>query len=275
MTLTKHLRKTQRTTEQRIYYHGSLDSKGRKHAIDRFKKDAECRILLATDSGGVGLNLQEGSAVIIMDQPWNPAVLEQRVGRVHRLGQQRPVNVYHFISQGTIEHGMMNVLRFKSAVFAGVLDGGATDVFMDKGKANKFMETVADVVGSTPDRMPSHEQPSPAADTEASPGEEPLAEPAPPAPAAPDPWRDVVTAGLDLFGKIAQALQPDKTAAPTAGLRPPPGLSGIAAVAEALMAKSDKTGVPELRIPLPDPETVNRLAEALGGLATLLRSQRK
>ncbi len=60
-----------------------------------------------------------------MDQPWNPAVLEQRIGRVHRLGQRRPVRVVHFVAQGTIEHGMLDVMAFKKSLFAGVL--AATD----------------------------------------------------------------------------------------------------------------------------------------------------
>ena len=73
--------------------------------IHRFKEDPDCRLFLATDAGGVGLNLQNASAVVNLDQPWNPAVLEQRIGRVHRLGQRRPVRVVHFIAQGTIEEG--------------------------------------------------------------------------------------------------------------------------------------------------------------------------
>ena len=59
-----------------------------------------------------------------MDLPWNPAVLEQRIGRVHRLGQKGTVRVVNFVAQGTIEEGMLGVLKFKKSLFAGVLDGG-------------------------------------------------------------------------------------------------------------------------------------------------------
>ena len=59
-----------------------------------------------------------------MDLPWNPAVLEQRIGRVHRLGQTRSVQVVNFVAKGTIEEGMLRVLAFKKSLFAGVLDGG-------------------------------------------------------------------------------------------------------------------------------------------------------
>ena len=59
-----------------------------------------------------------------MDLPWNPAVLERRIGRVHRMGQSRGVQVVNFVGQGSIEEGMLSVLAFKKSLFAGVLDGG-------------------------------------------------------------------------------------------------------------------------------------------------------
>ena len=53
----------------------------------------------------------------------------ERIGRVHRLGQRHPVRVVNFIAEGTIEHAMLAVLRFKKSLFAGVLDGGEKEVF--------------------------------------------------------------------------------------------------------------------------------------------------
>jgi SNF2 family DNA or RNA helicase len=68
-------------------------------------------VFLSTDAGGVGLNLQHAASVVVnMDLPWNPAVLEQRIGRVHRLGQTRGVQVVNFIAENTIEEGMLSVL---------------------------------------------------------------------------------------------------------------------------------------------------------------------
>ena len=94
-------------------------------------------LFLSTDAGGVGLNLQHASVVVNMDLPWNPAVLEQRIGRVHRLGQQRPVQVVNFVAQGTIEEGMLSVLEFKKSLFAGVLDGGEKEVFLRRQPAER------------------------------------------------------------------------------------------------------------------------------------------
>jgi hypothetical protein len=72
---------------------------------------------LSTDAGGVGLNLQHAAAVVVnMDLPWNPAVLEQRIGRVHRMGQSRGVQVVNFVGQGSIEEGMLSVLVFAVVV---------------------------------------------------------------------------------------------------------------------------------------------------------------
>src|SRR5207244_3018098 len=78
------------------------------------------------------------------------AVLEQRVGRVHRLGQARPVRVVNFVAQGTIEEGMLSVLKFKRSLFAGVLDGGEKDVFLGGSRLNKFMESVEKATAAIP-----------------------------------------------------------------------------------------------------------------------------
>jgi hypothetical protein len=60
--------------------------------------------MFLSDAGGVGLNLQKAaSACINLELPWNPAVLEQRIGRIHRLGQKRPIDVYNLVSEGSIE----------------------------------------------------------------------------------------------------------------------------------------------------------------------------
>ena len=139
---------------EHVLFYGGVPGPKRKDLIHRFKEDPHCRLFLATDAGGVGLNLQHASAVVILDQPWNPAVLEQRIGRVHRLGQQRPVRVVHFISQGTIEEGMLTLLGFKKSVFAGVLDGGQDEVFMGGTRLKNFMESVEKATGSIPPSMP-------------------------------------------------------------------------------------------------------------------------
>ncbi len=126
-----------------VLFHGGVPASQRGALVERFHRDPTCRVFLSTDAGGVGLNLQHAASVVInMDLPWNPAVLEQRVGRVHRLGQTRGVRVVNFVAQGTIEEGMLSVLAFKKSLFAGVLDGGAREVFLGGSRLTRFMESV-------------------------------------------------------------------------------------------------------------------------------------
>ena len=99
---------------------GDVPSAKRGALIERFFDDPDCRVFFSTDAGGVGLNLQAASLVVNLDLPWNPAVLEQRIGRAHRHGQTRPVQVVNLIAQGTIEERMLDTLSAKRNVFAGV-----------------------------------------------------------------------------------------------------------------------------------------------------------
>src|SRR5262249_5212723 len=78
---------------------------------------------------------------------------EQRIGRVHRIGQREPVRVVNFVAKGTIEEGMMSVIKFKKSLFAGVLDAGDKDIFLGGTKLNKFMETVEKTTSAIPDSM--------------------------------------------------------------------------------------------------------------------------
>ncbi|MFH1634455.1 MAG: DEAD/DEAH box helicase [Chloroflexota bacterium] len=102
---------------------GDVPTKKRGALIERFFDDADCRVFLSTDAGGVGLNLQAASLVVNLDLPWNPAVLEQRIARAHRHGQPSSVQVINLIARGTIEERMLDTLAAKRSVFAGVFGG--------------------------------------------------------------------------------------------------------------------------------------------------------
>ena len=92
---------------------GGVPSRKRGDLIDKFRRDPECKVFLSTDAGGVGLNLQAASAVVNFEPPWNPARLEQRIGRVHRLGQSRSVHVIHLLTTGSIEERVWETLQRK------------------------------------------------------------------------------------------------------------------------------------------------------------------
>ena len=236
-------------------FHGGVPGPQRKHLIQRFKEDPDCRLFLSTDAGGVGLNLQNAAAVVNLDQPWNPAVLEQRIGRVHRLGQHRPVRVVHFIAQGTIEEGMLSLLAFKSAMFSGVLDGGQDEVFMGGTRLKRFMESVEKATGSIPQPMPQEPDRPAAADA----GE--MAEAVEAAEPSPQPqerlWADVVNTGMSLLDKLGQALITGKTGEqPSAGRGLPSGM----------VARDQQTGQPFLKLPLPEPETMRKIVDLFAAL---------
>jgi superfamily II DNA or RNA helicase len=126
-----------------VHLNGSVPAKQRKNLLVRFKEDPNCLVFLSTDAGGVGLNLQSGSVVINMDIPWNPAVLEQRIGRVHRLGQHKLVRVINFVSSASIEERILELLKFKKSLFAGALDqDGENVVMVGESQLKRFMQSV-------------------------------------------------------------------------------------------------------------------------------------
>ncbi|MDD5037482.1 MAG: DEAD/DEAH box helicase, partial [Methylococcaceae bacterium] len=132
-----------------VLFHGGVPGEKRGALVERFNNEPGCRVFLSTDAGGVGLNLQHAAAIIVnMDLPWNPAVLEQRIGRVYRLGQGKNVQVINFVAQGTIEEGMLSLLAFKKSLFAGVLDGGENAVFLNGTRLSQFMKSVEEATSA-------------------------------------------------------------------------------------------------------------------------------
>ena len=111
-----------------IVYRGGLSEKEKNIRIDKFINDPkwEWPVLCSTDAGSHGLNLQEASSHLInFDLPWNPSVLNQRIDRVHRIGQSNTVNVINLIiaDDGIIEQEVRRVLRRKQRMFDQVIDG--------------------------------------------------------------------------------------------------------------------------------------------------------
>lgn len=131
-----------------VSFHGGVPSEKRPELISRFREDPACRVFLSTDAGSTGLNLQHASTLVNMDLPWNPAVLEQRIARVHRLGQARPVQVINFVAKGSIEEGMLSVLAFKRSLSEGILDGGNGEISLGGSRLNRFLKDVESVTGT-------------------------------------------------------------------------------------------------------------------------------
>ncbi len=107
------------------WHTGAVPQQRRRQEIQRFKNEAACRVFLSTDTGGLGLNLQQASVVINCDLPWNPARLEQRVARAWRKHQMRSVTVVNLVTEDSIEARMIETLARKRTLMGGVLDGDA------------------------------------------------------------------------------------------------------------------------------------------------------
>ena len=102
---------------------GQVPQKKRAEIVSRFQNDSECQVILMTNAGSTGLNLQSANTVINVDLPWNPAVLEQRIARAHRMGQKNPVHVYKLVTTGgTIEERLLTTLASKQDLANAALD---------------------------------------------------------------------------------------------------------------------------------------------------------
>ncbi|MBN2526698.1 MAG: DEAD/DEAH box helicase [Deltaproteobacteria bacterium] len=101
---------------------GSVPQKKRQTLVNKFQNDPNCRAFLTTNAGSTGLNLQAANTVINVDLPWNPAVLEQRIARAHRMGQKNPVQVYLLVTEGTLEENLLCTLSAKAELALAALD---------------------------------------------------------------------------------------------------------------------------------------------------------
>lgn len=127
---------------------GSVPSEKRKQLMDDFTSNPDCRVFVSTDAGSTGLNLQVASLLVNLDLPWNPAVLEQRIARIYRIGQTKPIQIFNMVAEKTIEERMLSTLNFKSNMSEGILDNGTDAVFMEESKFNRLMETVEEITAN-------------------------------------------------------------------------------------------------------------------------------
>lgn len=101
---------------------GSVPQKNRQSLVNEFQTNPDCRLFLSTNAGSTGLNLQAANTVINCDLPWNPAVLEQRIARAHRMGQSQPVQVYLLVTEQTLEESLLATLTAKKDLALAALD---------------------------------------------------------------------------------------------------------------------------------------------------------
>jgi hypothetical protein len=121
-----------------VCLNGSMDMGERKRVQEAFAQDV--RILISTDAGGEGLNLQFCHVVINYDIPWNPMRLEQRIGRVDRIGQAHAVRAVNFVFEGSVEHRVREVLEQKLAVIFEEFGIDKTGDVLDSAQAGRMFD---------------------------------------------------------------------------------------------------------------------------------------
>jgi len=255
-----------------VCFHGGVPSEKRPALVQRFRDDPDCRVFLSTDAGSTGLNLQHASTLVNMDLPWNPAVLEQRIARIHRMGQRKPVQIINYIAKGTIEEGMLSVLAFKRSLSAGILDGGVGEISLDGSRLNRFMKDIEKVTVHMDqgEAMAAQEEAvnvAAAADelgASANTAEANISDVGIRAKATAldtatsDVSHELWSGLLKLGGELISAF----------------GASNdVNASAHPWIERDPATGARSLKLPLPSPETARRLADALSAISKSLLRQ--
>jgi len=137
---------------------GKIPVKRRQDLIDEFTNNPECRVFLSTDAGGTGLNLQAADCVINFELPWNPAKLNQRIGRVSRIGQESgTVNVINLIAKFSIEEKIYAGIQLKTDLFQGVFDGTTDMVEFSREKRAEMMNRLREMMEEEPEPVSSEQ----------------------------------------------------------------------------------------------------------------------
>ncbi len=131
--------------------HGSMDMEERKKAQEEFADN--CQIMISTEAGGEGLNLQFCHLVINYDLPWNPMRLEQRIGRVDRIGQKREVQAFNLILEDTVEYRVREILEQKLQTILDEFGVDKTGDVLDSGQAERDFSGVYFKAIMNPDKL--------------------------------------------------------------------------------------------------------------------------
>ena len=125
-----------------VAYHGEMDTASKNQAIADFENHAQ--VLLSTEAAGEGRNLQFCRTMINFDIPWNPMRIEQRIGRIHRVGQDREVRIYNLSAAGTVEDYLLEILDQKLNMFELVI--GEMDMILGQlSDERDFEELLLDI----------------------------------------------------------------------------------------------------------------------------------
>ena len=135
--LTEKIRTLFGNEDSVVTIHGGMLRDERRKVEEKFRQDKEVRIMIATDAAGEGINLQRAHLMINYDLPWNPNRLEQRFGRIHRIGQTEVCHLWNLVSQETREGMVFQCLFNKLEEERAALGGKVFDILGDMTFDNK------------------------------------------------------------------------------------------------------------------------------------------
>lgn len=255
------------------YLHGGVPSEARKNLVDNFTGLPESRVFLSTDAGSTGLNLQAASILINLDLPWNPAVLEQRIARIYRIGQKMNIQVINLVASQTIEERMLSTLNFKSSLFEGILDNGEDVIFLEDSKLDKIMDSIK--VMTEPIEMGESAQAG--SDIRQDDGEEARKTDAAEKEVVPEQEEKPVREEIPVREKDTPEAERDTSVEPEQLVQQGFSfLSGLARtlsspeatrkLVDSIVEEDKETGQTSLRIPVPDKESVAGILNLFGKL---------
>jgi hypothetical protein len=227
---------------------GSVPQKKRQALVHEFQTNPACRFFLATNAGSTGLNLQAANTVINVDLPWNPAVLEQRIARAHRMGQTRPVQVFILVTEQTLEENLLLTLKTKRDLSDSSSDVKTVSLVNNGSDLRARLEVLLGAKPEAPldESKQKQEEAAVRAEMQSAPRREQIAE-----------------AGGVLFGAMFQffgALVPQtQGAAPAADI--------VESIRKTLSECVDESsGKPRLTLTLPDRTALDQLAQTFARL---------
>lgn len=234
---------------------GSVPQQQRAELVHEFQNDPCCRFFLATNAGSTGLNLQAANTVINVDLPWNPAVLEQRIARAHRMGQRQPVQVFVLVTEETLEESLLETLRAKRDLALAALDAQSqVDTVALVSGAEELRSRLEVLLGAKPEvaAQPPEQIQQPAAGGEAGQDGAELRE-------------RVAAAGGELLGAVfsflGELVRDNRSASP-----PPAEVVQQIQGRLAACVEEGPAGKPRLAFTLPDRSALDGLAQTLARL---------
>ena len=235
---------------------GSVQQKKRQQLVNRFQTDNQCKLFITTNAGATGLNLQAANTVINVDLPWNPAILEQRIGRAHRMGQRQPVQAFLLVTEKTIEESLLKTLSDKQDLALAALDPDSeitsVDMVSNIEQLKRKLEVLLGAKPEAPLDVTSQEQAQRELEEVAARRER------------------VASAGGELMGAVfsflGELVQTDPTSAPS------PQVVDDLRHRLGECVDEDEQGRQRLTVTLPNRETLDNLA---GTLARLLVSDQQ